>query len=162
MNLDLSYVPTARERRRAVMSPWFVRLHYAGLAGGVLALAGGHALSGAAARHGETQDAAALAILGGVILLAYPVMLSLWAFHAQLRRRAEWHVQLTPAHIRVEVEGIVTEIPWDRMERVRELRNLWVLRGRCFCVALPKRAVPAEKVDELGGFLRSAADAASR
>lgn len=125
MNLDLSYVPTARERRRAVMSPWFVRLHYAGLAGGVLALAGGHALSGAAARHGETQDAAALAILGGIILLAYPVMLSLWAFHAQLRQRAE-------------------------------------RRGRCFCVALPKRAVPAEKVDELEGFLRSAADAASR
>lgn len=111
MNLDLSYVPTARERRRAVMSPWFVRLHYAGLAGGVLAVVGGDALLRAAERHGETPDAASLATLAGVLLLAYPVMVSLWTFHAQLRQRTEW---------------------------------------------------PADRVEELGGFLRSAGGAASR
>ncbi|MFA1543336.1 YcxB family protein [Actinomadura monticuli] len=55
-------------------------------------------------------------------------------------------------------EGIVTEIPWDLMDRVREVPGQWLLSGRSFCVALPKRAVPPERAAELGGFLRSMAD----
>jgi hypothetical protein len=157
VNLDVSYVPTARERRDAAMYPWFVRLLYAGLVGGALAVAGAGALSRAAARHGEATGAASLAAVGGALLLAVPVLVSLWVYRAQLRREAERRVEITAAHVRVETEGIVTEIPWDRMEQVREAPGLWLLSGRSFCVALPKRAVPPERAAELDGFLRSMA-----
>jgi len=67
VNLDMSYVPTARERRSAAMYPWFAWLLYAGVAGGVVAVAGAGALSRAAARHGEATGAASLAAVGGAL-----------------------------------------------------------------------------------------------
>lgn len=157
VNLDLSYVPTARERRGATAYPWFVRLLYAGLAGGVLAVVGAGALSRAAARHGEATGAASLAAVGGALLLAVPVLVSLWVYRAQVRQQAERRIHLTSAHVRVEVDGIATEIPWERVDRVREVPDQWLLSGRSFCVALPKRAVPPESAAEVEGFLRSTA-----
>ncbi|RFS86766.1 YcxB family protein [Actinomadura spongiicola] len=152
MLLEVSYVPTPRDRRRAVVLPWFIRLLYAGLVGLAIAVVGIGALSRAAARHGEATNAPALAAVGGVVLLALPLLITLWT-HFQPIDQDERHISITPTRIRWESGGVTTEVPWARMGVIREGPHQWILGTRNQCLALPKRAVPQDRITELREFL---------
>ncbi|RKS79515.1 YcxB-like protein [Actinomadura pelletieri DSM 43383] len=152
MQLEVSYVPTPRDRRRAVVFPWFVWLLYAGLVGFAIAVVGIGALSRAAARHGEATNAPALAAVGGVVLLVLPLLISLWTL-VQPMDQNERHISITPTRIRWESGGVTTEVPWARIGVVRESPHQWILGTRNQCLALPKRAVPQDRITELRDFL---------
>lgn len=156
MDLDITYVPTRDERRRAVSHAWFVWLLYAGLAGAVLAIFGIGSLSRAAARHGEATGAAVLAAIGGALLLFLPLLINLWSLQAGRRDQAERHINLSSTGIRVDVQGVAAEVAWDKVTHFRETPHQWIFRARNTCLVLPKRAVPPERLAQVGDFLRAA------
>jgi hypothetical protein len=154
MNLEVSYVPTTRERRRALMFHWVNWLLYAGVLGIVLAVVGIGALSRAAADHGEPAGPAAAAV-GGTLLAALPLLVSLWAGRAQIQDVEERHVRITPSGIRVRTGGLAVEMAWDGISSLRETPSQWLIAAGNHYVALPKHAVPPNQAGELGQFLRT-------
>lgn len=154
MNLDITYVPTSRERSRAVVRAWFVWLLYAGLAGAVFAVFGIGSLARAAARHGEATVVASLAAVGGALLLFLPLIINLRSLRVGRQDQAERHINLTTARIRVDVQGVAIEAAWDKITDFRETPHQWVFRARNICLVLPKRAVPPERIAQIENFLR--------
>jgi YcxB-like protein len=155
MDLDITYVPTAGERRDAVRRSWFVRMLYGGLVGAVLAIFGIGSLSRAAARHGEAVGVASSAAVGGVLLLFLPLLINFWLLNARRHDQAERHVKLSSTGIRMDVQGVAIEVGWDRVTNFRETPRHWTFGADNICLVLPKRAVPRERAAQLEEFLRA-------